>query len=127
MGDMADFELESVVTMEGLRDNYVSGDMDMHEAYEHGFLDEMGIEQEGIQAAWDRSEIPTIDNLNNQLSHAVKDIELSTLRKQLSQPCSNPICSMCHKEMGERHGKYGKFYYCGCSGQKCISAKNWGS
>lgn len=136
MSDMADFELESIVTMENLRDEYVSGDMSMEEAYENGFIDEMGIEQEGIQTAWDRSQIPTVENINNQLSHAIKDFEIATLRK--SQPNPNlqylpptkpklPICNVCHKDMQPREGKYGKFYYCNCLGQKGVSAKSWGS
>jgi len=135
MGDMADFELESVAGMENLRDDYVSGGMSMQEAYDNGFIDEMGIEQAGIQEAWDRSQIPTVDNINNQLSHAVKDFELATLRKSVANPNmqhipsvknpGTPTCNVCHKNMRPRDGEYGKFYYCNCVGQSCVSDKYW--
>ncbi|CAM0109545.1 hypothetical protein VPH166E361_0107 [Vibrio phage 166E36-1] len=78
MGEMADFALEQVCTIEALRDDYVGGDMSMHEAYEHGFLNETGCEQDGVQAAWDRKGIPTREYVDNELSHAMKDLELST-------------------------------------------------
>jgi hypothetical protein len=53
MGEMADMFLEDVQTTEFLRDDFASGNMDILDAYEHGFVDEMGVEQEGMQRAWD--------------------------------------------------------------------------
>jgi hypothetical protein len=53
MGEMADMALEDTQTMEFLRDDFASGNMDILEAYEHGFVDEQGVEQEGMQRAWD--------------------------------------------------------------------------
>ena len=85
MGEMADFALEQVCTMESLRDDYVLGHMSSSEAYEHGFLDEIGFEQEGMQAAWDRNGIPTIGHLNNELKLCSKDLEISTLRSNNSR------------------------------------------
>ena len=64
---------------EFLRDDYATGNMSMEEAFERGFLDASGAEQEGIQEAYARMEIPTPEYLDNQLLHAEKDLALSML------------------------------------------------
>ena len=42
MGEMADFALEQVVTMECMRMDFIEGRMDIGEAYEQGIVDEQG-------------------------------------------------------------------------------------
>ncbi len=44
MGEMADFSLEQVGDWEDLVSEYHSGNMSVHEAYEHGIVDELGFE-----------------------------------------------------------------------------------
>ena len=82
---MADMALESVGIMEGLRDDYVTGEMSQEEAFEYGFIDSYGTEQEGIQAAWDRDFIPTEENLNNALFRAEAGMDRATYEIYLSQ------------------------------------------
>jgi hypothetical protein len=140
MGDMADFELESVATMEGLRDDYVSGAMPMGAAYDHGFIDEMGCEQ-GMQEAWGRTAIGSIDTLNTLLEIEQLNIDVLTYKKaamvnkarvlnakaivNLLKPF--PTCNICENEMKERAGKFGVFYFCACEGQKTVSKQYWDS
>jgi hypothetical protein len=127
MADMADFALDSVINMENLRDQYVSGDMGMEDAYDNGFIDEQGVEQGGIQDAWDRYEIPTKSNIDNQLRHAIKDFEISNFRSQsesIPKTC-NPTCNVCKDEMLSRMGKFGKFYFCACTDQPTVSDSYW--
>lgn len=142
MGDMADFALADVIEMENRRDQYVDGTMSDEEAFEHGFVDSLGVEQEGIQAAWDRSEIPSREYVNSEirrqsdkLTIAMQAQELSSMRRHKSDEStavkrlktSAPICNVCSGEMLTRMGKYGKFYYCpnGCAGQKCVGDTAW--
>jgi hypothetical protein len=151
MGDMADFAIEGVIEMENLRDQYVNGDMSMQEAFDHGFLDPMGGEQEGIDDAWNRSFIPSKDNLDqelrkqsDQMTIAMQAHEINAnigrpptyqevgpeRRKQDAAPRPElPSCSVCGQDMPARDGRYGKFYYCvnHCSNQKCVSDKYWQS
>lgn len=58
MGDMASFALEDVAVMEELRSKYVSGDMSMEEAFEHGFVDSQGVETPMLDGAYDRTSTP---------------------------------------------------------------------
>lgn len=78
MGEMADYAIDQVCTMEGLRDDYVNGNMSMNDAFDHGFIDSTGCEQEGIQDAWDRNGFPTREYLDNEISHSLKDLKLSS-------------------------------------------------
>lgn len=138
MGDMADMALDDVFIMEGLRDEYVEGNVSLQEAYEHGFVDQMGVEQEGIQEAFDRASIGSIDSLNNELSHTIKDFELlnkSPIQKSVrlnkqaiaNLEKENPTCNICANEMSPRSGRYGKFYFCPnyCEGQSTVSDNYW--
>ena len=139
MGDMTDFELESVETMESLRDSYVSGDMDINEAYENGFINEMGTEQYGMQDAWDRSSIPTEDNINSELNSIentfYNDNNCQDTKGKLNEQAirnlkkEHPTCKVCGNKMDERIGRFGAFFFCGnhCKGQKTISNKHWQS
>ena len=149
MGEMADYTLEQVIETEFARDEYVSGSMSMQEAYDRGFLDEMGAEQVGIQAAWDRSGIHNAESLDREIKDAAKDFEIADLRTDLDiangesysrrvllnkavianlyKP--SPTCNTCATQMTERDGKYGKFYCCAnrCPGQKAVSDSYWQS
>lgn len=51
MGDMADMALEQVETMESLRLEYRTGNMDAEEAYDLGFIDELGYEETAYSGA----------------------------------------------------------------------------
>jgi hypothetical protein len=143
MSEQADYVLQDIAVMDDLRDQYVNGLMPDEEAYHLGFVDEMCTEQEGIQEAWDRSSIPTVENLNTELLSCTKDLLIAESQKH--QPVQttvalnktaiknlekeNPTCNQCHKEMHSRKGKYGKFYYCTsqCKGQSTVSDKYWQS
>ena len=143
MGDMADFALEDVAAEEHARDEYVNGDMSMQEAFERGFLDPMGVEQEGIQDAWDRSEILTARGIDKELerwtdkltiaTHTPESTKLATRQldeiaiESLKNDC--PTCNWCRTLMTPRSGRYGKFYFCsnGCEKQKTVSDKYWQS
>ena len=135
MGDMADMALEETMTMEDLRDRYVNGEMPMQEAFEHGFLDPVGVEQEGIQEAWDRNDIQTMENLNRELDKqsdlltiaVLSDRDIDTLDSSKSQAVKKPFCKKCHKAMTICMGKFGRFFYCQhrCSGQSTINAEKW--
>jgi len=85
MGEMADMALDDLSTMEGLRDDYVNGYMDQNEAFDNGFIDSYGTEQEGIQAAWDRNPIPTEENLDNALFRAEAGMDRAMYEKDRSQ------------------------------------------
>lgn len=108
MGEMADYALSQVCTMEGLRDDYVNGGMGLHEAYDYGFLNESGCEQSGIQDAWDRNGFPTTDYLNNELSHAMKDLELASSEARAVRCTDNSTSS---PEITEKHFKTIEFLY----------------
>lgn len=141
MGEMADMALDRAWHEEEQLDQYCSGEMSLEDAYAYGLIDETGTEQEGVQAGWDRYELPTVDNLANALNHAEKDLDLSICSKvcinktQLNQQAiinlskKNPTCNVCNEEMTARIGKFGKFYYCmnQCPEQKCVSDKYWQS
>lgn len=141
MGDMADFELESVVTVEGLRDNYVSGDMPIQEAYDNGFIDEIGVEQEGMKQAWDRAPVGSLDTLNSLLEVEQLNIDVLTYKKAVIENekgilnpkaivnllKQSPTCNICENEMTERYGAYGVFYFCNCKEQGTVSKKYWDS
>lgn len=126
MGEMAQDALDYAFVTEELLDDYVSGDMPLQEAFEHGFLDPLGRETEGVQNGWDRAVIGTPEQLNNQLSHALKDLTIATTPKK-QKPKLFPVCNCCNKEMTPRNGKYGKFYFCQnrCKNQKCVSETYW--
>lgn len=129
MGDMADFALEECAIFESLADDYVSGNMSLHEAYDHGFIDEHGVENPGLAGAHARSFIPTEEALNNALSHSLKDLQLASSHSPtvVKQKKEFPTCNCCKTSMSPRQGKYGKFYFCPnhCEGQKCVSDKYW--
>ena len=143
MGDMANYFLASVIDEECSRDDYASGHMDMHEAFDRGYIDSLGREQEGIQAAYDRQDIGTREQLDNSLLHASKDLKLgayvqATTQRgnvalnaaaiaNLSKP--NPTCNFCGEQMLARDGRYGKFYFCAkrCEGQPTVSDTYWKS
>jgi len=145
MGEMADYALEQVLTEEFARDEYVSGSMSMQEAYDRGFLDEMGTETRGIQSAWDRAGIHNADSLNRELKDAAKDFEIADLRTDLGDRYERkvllnkaaignlykevPTCNCCTSPMTGREGQYGKFYFCAnrCPSQKAVSDSYWQS
>ena len=139
MGDIADMELDSVIDMEGYRDDYVQGLISDEKSHDMGFLNELGIEQDGIQDAWDRSKIGTLDELNNMIEVEMLHLDVCTYRKAKSYhrrgKLNNkaivnllkeyPTCNVCENEMTERHGVYGVFYFCSCEEQKTVSQSYW--
>lgn len=142
MGEIAYMAIIDCITMEMLRESFASGEMGLSEAYDHGFVDELGVEQEGIQEAWDRLEIWTKEGLDNEISHASKDFTIAELRSDMknkpSKPRLNhgaiknlskeyPTCNTCEELMTPCNGRYGKFYYCpnSCKEQKTVSDSYW--
>jgi hypothetical protein len=142
MGDMAEMALDRAFTEEYQLDEYVQGNYSMEEAFEHGFLDASGMEQEGVQAGWDRATIGP-DEIENELKHAIKDFDLATQQlsatyapkkvlnteavANLNKDC--PTCNCCRESMTPRKGKFGKFYFCdnACKDQSTVSDKYWQS
>ena len=143
MGDMADMFLQEVCTTESMRDDYSNGFISNIEAYEIGFIDEAGIESEGISEAYGRNELLSLDGVNKSLLHeSVKFDNLSLLSKvsessgaSLNEAAilnlinDSPTCNLCGDLMRGQAGKFGKFYFCGnrCDGQKTVSDKYWQS
>ena len=144
MGQHAEDAISDVISEEFARDKYVSGYTSMQEAYDCGFIDEVGTEQGGIQEAWDRSIIPTIENLNTEIKDATKDFIIASAMnvegtvtgrtKLISKAVKNlsnkvPTCNKCDQLMKTREGQYGKFYFCDnrCAGQGTVSDKYWQS
>ena len=130
------YALEAILEMELERDLYAQGHISQQDAYDKGFIDELGIEQEGIQDAYNRSGGFTLESVNNELSHAIKDFDLacshlnqSSLNKAATENLYKevPTCNVCAKSMQAREGSYGKFYFCKCPEQKTVSDKYWQS
>lgn len=133
---MADYELQSVMHMEGLRDSYVDGDVLPEDALEYGFIGVDGTEQEGVKEAWDRSEIGTREQLESQARAAEvlvtqrsvsvcegSSILSNSAKKNLDK--EEPTCNTCRNPMQAREGKFGKFYFCPCPEQTTVSDKYW--
>ena len=137
MGMHAGDAVYSSIDMEALRDDYVNGGISSGDAFDLGFLDASGMEQEGMEAAWDRSLICTPSELSHELRHALSDLESTDrapvvlrglnleAKRNLLRP--RPTCNICRKMMDSREGKYGKFYYCHCKDQSTVSDKYWQS
>ena len=137
MGMHADDTVYATIDMEALRDEYVNGDISSEDAFDLGFLDASGMEQEGMEAAWDRSLIGTPSDLSHELRHALADLEVTNrapvvlrglnleAKRNLLRP--RPTCNICGRMMDSREGKYGKFYYCNCKDQGTVSDKYWQS
>ena len=151
---MADFELERVAEEEAGRSDYVNGFMDLQEAYERGYVDEIGTEQ-GLEYAYSESFIPTMENVNNELR--ITELEFTNsmlsrdntperrqvkvgftplktgkgiqvgLNPEATKNLANetPTCNVCREFMQPRAGKFGKFYFCRCDGQPTVSDKYW--
>ena len=80
MGQHAQDFLNICIDHEAFCDDYVSGKVNIHEAYEVGIVNELGQECDpSVEAAWGRSYIPTKEAVDNELSHAKKDFELASL------------------------------------------------
>jgi len=75
MSEQANYALQDIAMRESLADDYVNGSMSLQDAYEYGFIDETGTEQEGVQSAWDRSFIPTTENVDNALRIAELELD----------------------------------------------------
>lgn len=67
MGEMADMALIAVLETESLRDDYVCGHMSDEDAFDHDFLDPLGVEAEGMQTAWDRQPVGTKEELDRDV------------------------------------------------------------
>jgi hypothetical protein len=150
MGEMADFALDDVAVFEGLVDDYVSGDMCMHEAYDHGILGVDGSEMPHVQDAYDRKSI-SYEDVERDLNHTILEFDHAEIRSRINaqarhltrkyDPMSGvlndvaianlykerPTCNVCEQEMSSRNGRYGLFYFCenACEGQGTVSDKYW--
>ena len=137
MGEMADMSLDMISYAEHERDVYVSGGMDMQEAYDLGIIDESGVEV-GIGDAWERSSIGSIDSINTELKIATLEFDVATNKSEYSavgNPLNEkaianllndkPTCNICELIMSERVGKFGKFYFCKCPEQGTVSDIYW--
>ncbi|AUR87550.1 hypothetical protein NVP1101O_139 [Vibrio phage 1.101.O._10N.261.45.C6] len=86
MGDMADYFLSQIIDEEGARDDYVSGFMSQEEAFERGFIDHQGCMDKGLEDAWERSGIPSWNNVQNELKFAISDLDKSTYENFNTEP-----------------------------------------
>jgi hypothetical protein len=121
MADMADMFLYEVIEEENNRDSYCSGLMSPEEAFERGYLDTLGVEV-GMQEAWDRSSIGTLEELKQEL--VIADMQLHQITNRVMSG-DKPTCNTCRSKMSSRKGKFGKFYFCSCPEQVTVSDKYW--
>ncbi len=151
MGEMADAFLSDVIDEENLRTEYLSGGIDHGDAYDLGLIDELGFDTFDRDSVWtpEYSE----EAIDNQLEKLTLQLDNAVLRS--SSSCNNerhrqqrplyipskyghlnalaiinltkehPTCNICEKQMNARTGKYGKFYWCSCDGQKTVSERYW--
>lgn len=140
MGDMSDFFNQEIEVQESLRDDYVNGEISAQDAYDHGFLDETGNETGGMQEAWDRSPILTLEGANEALKLAEAQLSVSVPSTRTEAPTGllneqaklnlsklRPTCNWCGELMRPRDGRYGKFFWCKCTQQSTVSEKYWES
>lgn len=151
MGEMADMALELCIQHEAEWDDYHCGFMSDEDAFESGIIDSQGYADSAqMERVIERNKIPTVENMNNELSHAIKDLTIASSQQVYpSTPLSrsqsikntlneaaianlkkpNPTCNWCGQQMPSREGKYGKFYFCAnrCPGQKTVSDSYWQS
>lgn len=74
MGEQAELTLGTVCVAEGLRDSYAAGFMADEEATEHGFISCTGVESEGTEEAWERSNIGTREQLDTETADLLRTI-----------------------------------------------------
>ena len=145
MGEMAEIALDDCAAFEAEHDAFMTGNMSIHDAFEKGIIDHDGciVDMQQFEMSINRNSIKTLENLNNELSHAEKDFELAMsrserdakhqLREVLSEEAianiakPNPTCNICSEQMRERMGKFGKFYFCECPDQCTVSDEYWQS
>jgi hypothetical protein len=144
MGEMAGMALDRCMIEEDMLDEYCNSTMGLSEAYENGFIDEMGVETQGVQSGWDRTIIGGIDTINNELLHAEKDFQIFMYQGEAIEVANDkviilngeavanlskeyPTCNCCRVTMKVQSGRFGKFYFCGnkCEGQSTVSDKYW--
>ncbi|AUR88187.1 hypothetical protein NVP1110O_59 [Vibrio phage 1.110.O._10N.261.52.C1] len=142
MGEMADLSIDYALETEEQAYNYLSGGSTIYDAYDQGLIDEGGGATQDMSHISDRVWNDLTD-ADNQLSHAVKDLSISsqtssTLIKRSKHDALNkaaianlykprPTCNWCGEMMEGRDGKFGKFYFCTCPEQKTVSDKYWQS
>ncbi len=88
-------------------DDYNDGHMGLDEAYDKGIIDEFG----------------AAINYAAYYAHTPEAIAQRSIN--LRKPY--PTCNCCGNQMQPRTGRYGKFYFCACSTQKCVSDQYWQS
>ena len=138
MGDMADFFNEQIEENEMAAHEYLDGNMSHEEAFDRGFIEPDGSYSDEMHNLIDDRPGPqSLDTLNRELY--VAELELKQqpnqpvhVRQLTSKAVQNlknsvPTCNCCHKPMKPRNGKHGKFYFCACEGQKCVSDTYWQS
>lgn len=103
MGDMADFALDCAFDDCENLEKYRSGICSIHEAFELGIIDEMGVEYPGSGA------LP------------IPSKSFVPIRQMKSR--GPGLCPRCGKETMLRKGKHGDFY--GCTGfPECKGSRN---
>lgn len=76
MGDISDMVLAGIAATESLRDDYTHGYMSDEDAFEHGFINSMGMEEEGMQTSWDRHPIHTGETLDKEIVELMTVLDL---------------------------------------------------
>lgn len=134
MGEMADMALDEIAEWEDICDDYVAGGIRNEEAFELGILDEIAGEPQHLHAAWERVGPLAEESLDRAigqvefapLGHVTRPNNLNAaaianLKKDV------PTCNICSVSMQPRTGRFGKFYFCNCPGQKTVSDTYWQS
>ena len=144
MGDHSDDAINDAVEYEFLAEQFLDGDMDYDEAFDHDFIGP-GADNNPVLAKLEDERMPMSHRtINRELYIAVHEFDKAcraepprairsvSPSKTFSTPygvrvSDNPKCGRCGDEMRMREGRFGMFYFCAnqCKGQKTISASDW--
>jgi hypothetical protein len=69
MGEMADYFLQQVVEEECAREDFARGAMSLEDAFERGFVNSQGVEQEGMEEAHDRVPLLDAEGIDKELQY----------------------------------------------------------
>ncbi len=97
MGEHANDSLDMIACNEAIADLYVEGGLSDQDAYDCGFVDELGVEQEGIQAAWDRAELGGLDHITEQLRVEELKFDYRQLEQQVAERVTHSVILRMHQ------------------------------
>ena len=145
MGDHSQDAIWSALQYEQDAEDFLDGEMDYDEAMDHGFIGPGSEHNDALFKVADSRGPMSLDTINSELAFyeaglgnpdsirqrilpvEVVNSNLPHIRAEVSikQKAEFPTCNCCKQSMKPRMGKYGKFYYCECPDQKCVSDEYW--